>query len=96
MSKYLFLPLLITFSNTAFALEGIDLYDYANSWGGISASCYGYYILGFPKEESKKLFNVYYKMAKESNNKEVYETIKEKMYIKSGLMYKACKDLYPE
>ena len=96
MSKYLFLPLLISFSNTAIAFEGIDLYNYANSWGGISASCYGFHILGFPKEDSKKLFNVYYELAKESKNKEIYETIRENMYDKNGPMYKPCKELYPE
>ena len=96
MNKLLFIPLLISFSNTAIALDGIDLYYFANSWGGISASCYGFYILGFPKEESKELFSVYYEQAKESKNKEVYKLMIEKMYDESGPMYKPCKELYPE
>ena len=55
MSKYLFLPLLISFSNTAIAFEGDDMYHYGNTWGGMSSSCIGFHILGFPKEKSKKL-----------------------------------------
>ena len=96
MSKYLFLPLLIFFSNTAIAFEGDDMYHYGNTWGGMSSSCLGFNVLGFPKEKSKRLFNVYYQGSKELKNKEIYNLITEKMYEKDKPMYKNCKELYPE
>ncbi len=96
MSKLLFLPLLISFSNTAIALEGNDMYHYGNTWGGMSASCLGFNVLKFPKEKSKKLFNSYYESSKELKNKEIFKIITKKMYEKDKPMYKTCKDLYPE
>ena len=82
MSKYLFLPLLIFFSNTAIAFEGDDMYHYGNTWGGMSSSCIGFHVLGFPKEKSKTLFNSYYEGTKELKNKEIYNTITIKMFRK--------------
>ena len=96
MSKLLFLPLLISFSNTAIAFEGNDMYHYGNTWGGMSASCLGFALLGFPKEKSKQLFNSYYEGSKELKNKKIYNTVTEKMYEKGELMYKTCRELYPE
>ena len=96
MSKYLFLPLLIFFSNTAIAFEGDDMYNYGNTWGGMSSSCIGFHVLGFPKEKSKTLFNSYYEGSKELKNKEIYNTITKKMYEKDKPMYKNCRELYPE
>ena len=96
MSKYLFLPLLIFFSNTAIAFEGDDMYNYGNTWGGMSSSCIGFHILGFPKEKSKMLFNSYYEASKEFKNKEIYNTITKNMYEKDQNMYVNCRELYPE
>ena len=96
MSKYLFLPLLISFSNTAIAFEGDDMYHYGNTWGGMSSSCIGFSILGFPKEKSKTLFNSYYEGSKELKNKEIYNLITKKLYEKDQPMYKNCRELYPE
>ena len=96
MSKFLFLPLLICFSNSAIAFEGNDMYHYGNTWGGMSASCLGFNVLGFPKEKSKKLFNTYYEGSKKLKNKKIYKTITEKMYEKDEVMYKNCRELYPE
>ena len=95
MSKYLFLTLLISFSNAAIAFEGDDMYYYGNTWGGMSASCIGFHVLGFPKGKSKKLFNSYYEGAKELKNKEIYITITKKMYKEDKPMYKN-RELYPE
>ena len=96
MSKLLLLPLLMSSSNTAIAFEGNDMYQYGYSWGGMSSSCLGFYVLGFPKEESKTLFNSYYIVTKEYKNKEIYNTITRKMNEKDQPMYKNCRELYPE
>ena len=86
MSKYLFLPLLIFFSNIAIAFEGDDIYHYRNTWGGMSSSCLGFHVLGFPKEKSKTLFNSYYEGSKELKKKKIYNTITKKIYEKDKLM----------
>ena len=96
MSKYLFLPLLISFSNTAIAFEGDDMYHYGNTWGGMSSICIGFHVLGFPKDKSKMVFNSYYEGSKKLKNKEIYNMITKKMYEKDELMYKRCRELYPE
>ena len=96
MRKLLFIHLIMSLSNTAIAFEGNDMYTYGNTWGGMSASCIGFHVLGFPKEQSKKLFNSYYKNAKESKNKEIYFRITKNMYDEDQVMYKNCRELYPE
>ena len=97
MGRLLFLTLLISLSNAVFAFEDDDdMYHYGNTWGGMSASCIGFNLLGFPKEQSKKLFNAYYQGSNELKNKQIYILITEKMYEKDEVMYKNCRELYPE
>ena len=72
------------------------MYQYGNIWGGMSSSCIGFYLLGFPKEKSKELFNLYYGRSKKLKNKEIYNTITRKMYEKDNPMYKYCRELHPE
>lgn len=96
MRKLLFLTIFISFSNASIAFEGNDMYYYGNAWGGMSASCIGFYVLGFSKEKSKKLFVSYYQGSKDLKNKKIYNTITQKMYVKGEPMYENCKELYPE
>ena len=96
MSKLLLLPLLMSFSNTAIAFEGNDMYQYGYSWGGMSSSCLGYYVVGFPKKESKMIFKSYYEASKNFENREIYNMLTKNMYEKDKPMYKNCRDLYPE
>ena len=72
------------------------MYHYGNTWGGMSSSCLGFHVLGFPNEKSKTLFNSYYEGSKELKNKEIYNTITKKMYDKDKTMYKNCIELYPK